>query len=227
MVRSLQAASQALSLAKSEEDFQAIGVLCRETVISLAQSVYVSGTHVHPDNVIPSSTDAARMLEAYLATELRGRESEELRAYAKSCLKLSVALQHTRTATMRDAALTLEATSALASLVGILASRTDSWFADTRARDRKSAELEFMAVLLATTFEEHPVFKGRGMKFKSLHFADMSISLNVSADGVAATAVLEQPRWWAPATRDNAARITDELVMRALAMFPAIERFEW
>ncbi len=56
------------SLAKDEEDFQGIGLLCRDVIISLAQAVYnplihgktdENGTHI-------GASDAVRMLTNYI-----------------------------------------------------------------------------------------------------------------------------------------------------------------
>lgn len=46
-----------LELATTEEQRQAIGVLCREVLISLAQEVYVRERHASLDGVDPSRTD--------------------------------------------------------------------------------------------------------------------------------------------------------------------------
>ena len=58
--------------ASTEEQFQAVGLLCRETLISLGQTVYDPARHKPVDGVEPSPTDAKRMLEGYLASELAG-----------------------------------------------------------------------------------------------------------------------------------------------------------
>ena len=65
-----------LEQAQNEEQFQAVGLLCRETLISLAQVVYDPQRHLTTDGVPPSETDARRMLEAYIALELSGRPNE-------------------------------------------------------------------------------------------------------------------------------------------------------
>jgi AbiJ N-terminal domain 3 len=57
-----------LETATMEEQFQAVGLLCRETLISLAQAVYDAQLHPTLDGVTPSDTDAKRRLEAYIAS---------------------------------------------------------------------------------------------------------------------------------------------------------------
>jgi hypothetical protein len=114
-----------LASARSEEQFQAVGLLGRDTLISLAQAVYVQGRHPSLDGVEPSSTDAKRQLEAYLAAELGGGANEEARRHARSALDFANAVQHRRTATFRDAALCVEATTTVVNVVAIVAGRRD------------------------------------------------------------------------------------------------------
>jgi hypothetical protein len=91
--------------AKAEEDYQAVGLLCREIIISLAQAVYDPIIHSVAGQDEPSDTDANRMLEAFISCELRGSADEASRRFCKASLILAVALQHKRTAGFRDAAL--------------------------------------------------------------------------------------------------------------------------
>jgi hypothetical protein len=102
-----------------------VGLLCREAIISVAQVVYEPEKHAPTDGVKPSETDAKRMLEAYTSVELRGGSSEESRKHARSALELAVALQHRRTATFRDAALCVEATTSVINVIAIMAGRRD------------------------------------------------------------------------------------------------------
>jgi hypothetical protein len=114
-----------LASARNEEHFQAVGLLCRETLISLAQSVYVPDQHPTTDGIPASATDAKRMLEAYIATELAGGTNEELRRHTRSALDLANALQHRRTATFREAAMCVEATTTVINVIAIVAGRRD------------------------------------------------------------------------------------------------------
>ena len=90
--------------AGTEEQFQAVGMLCRETLISLAQEVFDPIKHPTQDGVEASATDAKRMLQAYIATAFAGDANEHIRKHARAAYDLSVQLQHRRTATFRDAA---------------------------------------------------------------------------------------------------------------------------
>lgn len=106
--------------ASTEEQFQAVGMLCREIIITLAQSVYVPELHPSTDGTEIGNTDAKRMLDAYIAVLLGGKESEELRAYAKTTNKLANALTHKRTATKKEMLLCTSATFALINFIGVL-----------------------------------------------------------------------------------------------------------
>jgi hypothetical protein len=114
-----------LEQAETEEQYQAVGLLCRETLISVAQVVYDSQRHRPTDDVVPSETDAKRMLDAYIAVELFSGPNEALRRHAKAALKLAVELQHHRTADYRQAALCAEATTSVVNLVAIISGRRD------------------------------------------------------------------------------------------------------
>lgn len=118
--RSLLKIRRSIAAAKNEEDFQEIGLLCRETLISTAQAVYVSEKHPPLDGTIPSATDANRMLESYFAVELAGGVNEDVRRYARAALSLANALTHKRTANSRDAHLCAEATTSVVNVVGII-----------------------------------------------------------------------------------------------------------
>lgn len=66
----------ALEQAHNEEQYQAVGLLCREALISLAEAVYDPSRHPTLDGVSASRTDAKRMLEAFVAAEFQGSEHE-------------------------------------------------------------------------------------------------------------------------------------------------------
>ncbi len=80
--RALESMNAQLVSAETEEDFQTVGLLARETLISLAQVVFDSNSHSVPDRTNPSSTDAKRMLDAYLGSVLPGSGNEELGSWA-------------------------------------------------------------------------------------------------------------------------------------------------
>jgi hypothetical protein len=121
--RQLQEVRVRLDSAETEEQFQAVGLLCREVLISVAQEVFDPSRHVVADHIEVSDTDAKRMLDAILGSELDGATNEEARSHAKAAVRLALALQHRRTADFRTAALCAEATSSTVNILAVLAGR--------------------------------------------------------------------------------------------------------
>jgi hypothetical protein len=114
-----------LEQAENEEQFQTVGLLCREVLISLAQVVYEPQRHRPEDGMEPSETDARRMLDSFIATELAGAPNEGIRRHARAALSLANDLQHHRTADHRQAALCAEATTSVVNLLAIISGRRD------------------------------------------------------------------------------------------------------
>ena len=114
-----------LANARNEEQFQAVGLLCREVLISLAQEVYDAQKHPSLDGIRPSSADAKRMLESYISVEIGGGHNKIARAHARAAVDLAVELQHKRTAEFRDAALCVEATTTVINVIAITSGRRD------------------------------------------------------------------------------------------------------
>ena len=116
-----------LETAKNEEQFQAVGLLCREVLISVCEAAYDPDRHRTPDEVVEiSQTDAKRMLECILTVELGGGGKEEARAHAKATMRLALALQHKRTANFQMAALCAEATISAVNIVAVVSGRRNS-----------------------------------------------------------------------------------------------------
>jgi hypothetical protein len=118
--RHIKAAQKRLENATLEEEFQQVGLLCREALISVAQTIFDPERHHTLDGVKASPTDAKRMLEAVVAAHLSGESNEEARALAKAAVRLALALQHDRAADRRSAALCYESTAAVIRLVVVL-----------------------------------------------------------------------------------------------------------
>lgn len=123
--RQVGEARRRLAEAETEEQYQAVGLICREVAISLAQAVHDADRHPSLDGVVASDTDAKRMLEAYIAAELEGSSNEAVRRHAKAAYSLAVDLQHRRTATFRQAALCVEATTSAVNVIAIISGRRD------------------------------------------------------------------------------------------------------
>ncbi len=123
--RQLNEVRQKLGSAVTEEQYQIVGTLCREALITVAEQVFDRTKHQNRDGAPVSRTDAFRMLEAYFDSELGGHANEEVRSHAKASLKLANALQHKRTADFRMAALCAEGAIATINIVAILSGRRD------------------------------------------------------------------------------------------------------
>lgn len=123
--RQVQEARSLLRSAQNEEQFQSVGFILREALVSLAEAAYDSKRHGKIDNVDPSNTDARRKLEALFEAELKGVANEEARAHAKAALRLANAVTHRRTAKFREAALCAEACVAVVNLAAIVCGRRD------------------------------------------------------------------------------------------------------
>jgi hypothetical protein len=118
--RHIKAAKERLDEAAFEEEFQQVGLLCREALISLAQAAFDPERHPTIDGITASSTDAKRMLEATIGADLSGEGNEEARALVKAAVRLALALQHDRAADQRTATLCYESTAAAIRLVATL-----------------------------------------------------------------------------------------------------------
>lgn len=105
------------SEAKNEEQFQAIGVLCRDALVTLAQEVYVDEKYKAYCDKVPSTTDAKRMIDAFLQCELLGSVNETLRRYAKAANDLANELTHKRTANKKDTIICINATFSIVDIV--------------------------------------------------------------------------------------------------------------
>lgn len=123
--RGLAKARADFDIAGAEEAWQAVGLLCREVIISLAQAVHDPAVHPTTDEhgIVISKTDARRLLDVWLHHEYAGSQNKEIRTHIKASLDLAVHLQHRRTANRQIAALCLEATSSAVAVIAILAGR--------------------------------------------------------------------------------------------------------
>ena len=114
--RTIEEMNNRLKVADTEEKYQAIGMLGRETLISIAQQVFIKEKHPSVDGTDIGPTDTKRMLEAYISYEL-SNESEKVVKYVKSAVDMSNQLTHDRNATYRAASICVLAVSSIANLV--------------------------------------------------------------------------------------------------------------
>ena len=108
--------------ATNEEDFQGIGLLCRDVIISLAQAVYNPIVHGDTDEngTRIGASDAVRMLQNYINSSLSGKDNKELRDYIKATNAIANQLTHKRSATKKDMLLTVSSTISLINFIGIV-----------------------------------------------------------------------------------------------------------
>lgn len=114
--RSIEEMKNRYKSADTEEKYQTIGMLGRETLISIAQQVFDKDKHSSIDGTDISPTDVKRMFDAYLSFELKG-ESEKVVKFAKAAFDMSNQLTHDRNATKRSANMCLLAVSFVAAMV--------------------------------------------------------------------------------------------------------------
>lgn len=114
--RSIEEMNSRLKIADTEEKYQAIGMLGRETLISIAQQVFDKEKHPSVDGTDISPTDAKRMFEAYISFELAA-ESEKVVKYVKASVSMSNQLTHDRNATKRAAGICVLAVASIANLM--------------------------------------------------------------------------------------------------------------
>jgi hypothetical protein len=127
---------------------------------------------------------------------------------------------------LRDAALSVEATTSAVNLLGLLSGRPEGEsrvLANRPGRD--SAEREYMVVLLAYAIDKHPLMSMTDMRAPTWHFSDTQVRLVVQRGDDKATVEVNRQRWWHPATRSNAEAIADQLMVQALALLPPMENF--
>lgn len=113
-------ARKKLEAAKTEVEYQSVGLVCRGALLSLAKEVFVAARHPILDGKTVGPSDFKRMIEAYIAVELAGGAVEELRKHARSALDLANHTTHKRTAVFRDAAISLEATASVVNIIAIV-----------------------------------------------------------------------------------------------------------
>ena len=116
-----------LRTASAEEQFQEVGLLCRDGLISMAQAVFDHERHppTGTDNVSVSDSDVKRMIARYVASECPGASNQEVRKCVNSAMDLANKVTHGRGASYRDAALCAQATFNAIGLIEIISGRRD------------------------------------------------------------------------------------------------------
>jgi hypothetical protein len=114
--RRWETAAEAIDLAQEAEDFQAVGMRCRETLVSLAKALQKS-IALDPSIEVPKAADFVSWSMHIADHYARGQRNERIRGYLKSTSKetwqLVNWLTHTSNANLQEAHLALDATSNL------------------------------------------------------------------------------------------------------------------
>jgi uncharacterized protein YbjT (DUF2867 family) len=112
--RRWEQAFEALDVAEEAEDFQAIGMRCRECLIELTQAA-ADASMVARDEEVPKRSDFIHWSEIIARAIASGSSAEEVRGYlrttAKTCWQLVNWLTHAKNAVRADAHFALDATS--------------------------------------------------------------------------------------------------------------------
>lgn len=114
--RAIDEMKNRLEVAQTEEQFQAVGMIGRETLITISQQVYDADKHPTLDGVIASKSDTKRMLEAFLKQELKDT-SEKARKFTRAAVDLGNQLTHDRGATKTEATMCLISIQSIAALI--------------------------------------------------------------------------------------------------------------
>lgn len=114
--RAIEEMKARYKIADTEEKYQAIGMIGRETLISIAQQVFNKEKHPSTDGIDIGPTDAKRMLDAYLTYELKD-ESDRIVRFVKAAVDMSNQLTHDRNATKRAAMICIIGVSSIATLI--------------------------------------------------------------------------------------------------------------
>lgn len=110
-----------LKEARSNRDFQSVGLRGRELLITLAQTVFIKEKHPSIDGVDISKTDSKRMLEAFVSYCLKNKRNWEKEAkYIRHVINFSNELTHERSATIVDAELCYSAVISTVQIIKIL-----------------------------------------------------------------------------------------------------------
>lgn len=113
--RRLANTHEALDSAKEAEDFQAVGMMCRETLLDLAKSLRAEVV-IAPGSDAPKASDFKNWLPHLASRFAAGPRNEHIRGYlgatGKEVWQLASWLTHTATANVHDARLVIEAVSA-------------------------------------------------------------------------------------------------------------------
>lgn len=127
--RRWETAVESLDLAKEAEDFQAVGMRCRETLVSLAKALQKQ-TPPAKGTEPPKSADFLAWMSLILDHHASGSRNEHIRSFLKNSSKdtwqLVNWLTHTSRASLHEALLALDATSNLLGMMSRVVIRAEA-----------------------------------------------------------------------------------------------------
>ncbi len=127
--RRWETATEAVDLAKETEDFQAIGMRCRETLVSLAKALQ-KDVKLSEGTAPPKVADFVTWFPLIAQHYARGPRNEHVRSYLKATSRetwqLVNWLTHTSKASLHEAHLALDATSNLLGILSLVVIRAES-----------------------------------------------------------------------------------------------------
>lgn len=127
--RRWETAAEAIDLAQEAEDFQAVGMRCRETLVSLVKALQ-KDVVLAPDVEAPKAADFVSWSSHVAEHYAKGQRNEHIRGYLKSTSKeawqLVNWLTHTSKANLHEAHLALDATSNLLGMFSSVVINTEA-----------------------------------------------------------------------------------------------------
>jgi hypothetical protein len=212
----LRSARISFQTADSTEDFQSVGIQCRNTILSLSEAVMEYQQLEERFSI--SNQNVEIIFERFFNAQFTDSSKDQFRAYTKACLKMSNALQHDRTSTYLQATLCIEATAHLVSLVDTIISNEES---QVKMRFKKtpfaSAEADFIMSWLSSNFDTHPVAKDHGFKFKGFMFQRSNMVFMATKNGKEFNIKFKKSYWTKEANRVSADRLLDYFIVELLS----------
>jgi len=145
--RKLHVASETLSAAKEPEDFQAIGLSCREVLIALGGEL-VLDSEIPQGTAIPKLADFKNRARLTIDRLLRGSENSELRAHARkicdAAWEFSSTITHSPNRTIHQAFICVSLVGAVLTLFEKLIEMVDIHSQDISCPLCKSRQLEYI-----------------------------------------------------------------------------------
>jgi hypothetical protein len=123
--RELREIKRQLLRAQHPEQFQQIGLLCRELLVTVGLAIYCHERHGKGYSTPLTQSQSKGMLSNYVDVELSDL-SKEFGSMVSEVVNAANKVVHVRTTSFREAALAAEAASAVAKMIAVIAGRRDS-----------------------------------------------------------------------------------------------------